>query len=173
MRTFDSGHSPGAYDPRRMRVVLQRVRWAEVAVGEEVVGGIGPGLLALVGVAAGDEPEDARRLARKTVRLRVLAGPERPFDLALLDRPEAALLCVSQFTLLADVRRGNRPSWSAAAPPETAEPLVEAYAGAVAAEGVPVARGRFGASMAVRLENDGPVTLVLDSADLSGPRRGG
>jgi D-tyrosyl-tRNA(Tyr) deacylase len=156
-----------------MRVVLQRVRWAEVTVGDEVVGSIGPGLLALVGVAAGDEPEDARRLARKTVRLRVLAGPERPFDLALADLADAALLCVSQFTLLGDVRRGNRPSWSAAAPPEAAEPLVEAYADAVAAEGVAVERGRFGAAMAVRLENDGPVTLVLDSDELRGPRRAG
>jgi D-tyrosyl-tRNA(Tyr) deacylase len=149
------------------------VRWAEVTVGDEVVGSIGPGLLALVGVAAGDEPEDARRLARKTVRLRVLAGPERPFDLALADLADAALLCVSQFTLLGDVRRGNRPSWSAAAPPEAAEPLVEAYADAVAAEGVAVERGRFGAAMAVRLENDGPVTLVLDSDELRGPRRAG
>jgi D-tyrosyl-tRNA(Tyr) deacylase len=80
---------------------------------------------------------------------------------------------VSQFTLLGDVRRGNRPSWSAAAPPEAAEPLVEAYADAVAAEGVAVERGRFGAAMAVRLENDGPVTLVLDSDELRGPRRAG
>jgi D-aminoacyl-tRNA deacylase len=153
-----------------VRVVLQRVRWARVAVGGEVVGAIGPGLLALVGVAAGDGPGDALLLARKTARLRILAGDERPFDRALPDVPGAALLCVSQFTLLADVRRGNRPSWSAAAPPEEAEPLVEAYAAAVAAEGVPVERGRFGAAMAVSLENDGPVTIVLDSADLRAPR---
>jgi D-tyrosyl-tRNA(Tyr) deacylase len=158
------------YDPRRVRVVLQRVRWARVAVGGEVAGEIGPGLLALVGVAAGDGPAEAALLARKTVRLRVLAGDERPFDRSLLDVPGAALLCVSQFTLLGDVRRGNRPSWSAAAPPEAAEPLVEAYADAVAAEGVPVARGRFGAAMAVSLENDGPVTLVLDSDGLRAPR---
>ena len=81
------------------------------------------------------------------------------------------LLCVSQFTLLGDVRRGNRPSWSAAAPPELAAPLVEAYADAVAALGVPVRRGRFGALMAVSLVNDGPVTLVLDSGSLAQPRR--
>jgi D-aminoacyl-tRNA deacylase len=153
-----------------VRVVLQRVRWARVAVGDDVVGAIGPGLLALVGVAAGDEADEARLLARKTVRLRILAGDDRPFDRALLDVPGAALLCVSQFTLLADVRRGNRPSWSAAAPPEVAEPLVEAYAAAVAEEGVPVERGRFGATMAVSLENDGPVTVVLDGADLRAPR---
>jgi D-aminoacyl-tRNA deacylase len=153
-----------------VRVVLQRVRWARVAVGDEVAGEIGPGLLALVGVAAGDGEEEAALLARKTVRLRVLAGEERPFDRSLLDVPGAALLCVSQFTLLGDVRRGNRPSWSAAAPPEVAEALVEAYAAAAAAEGVPVARGRFGAAMAVSLENDGPVTLVLDSDGLRAPR---
>jgi D-aminoacyl-tRNA deacylase len=153
-----------------VRVVLQRVRWARVTVGGEVVGAIGPGLLALVGVAAGDGPGDAALLARKTARLRVLAGGERPFDRSLLDVPGAALLCVSQFTLLADLRRGNRPSWSAAAAPEQAEPLVEAYAAGVEAEGVPVERGRFGAAMAVALENDGPVTIVLDSAGLRAPR---
>ena len=158
------------YDPP-MRVVLQRVRWATVDVDGERIAAIGPGLLALVGVAAGDGPEDARRLARKTARLRILAGGERPFDLALADVPGAELLCVSQFTLLADVRRGNRPSWAAAAPPEAAAPLVEAYAAAVEAEGVPVSRGRFAATMAVGLENDGPVTIVLDSAELAGPRR--
>jgi D-aminoacyl-tRNA deacylase len=150
--------------------VLQRVWWARVAVAGETVGEIGPGLLALVGVAAHDEAGDAALLARKTVRLRVLPGDERPFDRSLLDVPGAALLCVSQFTLLADVRRGNRPSWSAAAPPERAEPLVEAYAAAIAAEGVPVERGVFGAAMAVSLENDGPVTIVLDSAELRAPR---
>lgn len=157
------------YDPP-VRVVLQRVRWATVDVAGERIAAIGPGLLALVGVAAGDGPEDARRLGEKTARLRILAGPERPFDLSLRDVPGAELLCVSQFTLLADVRRGNRPSWAAAAPPEVAAPLVEAFAAAVASEGVPVSRGRFGAAMAVGLENDGPVTVVLDSADLAGPR---
>lgn len=157
------------YDPG-VRVVLQRVRWATVDVAGERIAAIGPGLLALVGVADGDGPDDALRLARKTARLRVLAGPERPFDLALRDVPGAELLCVSQFTLLADVRRGNRPSWAAAAAPEAAEPLVEAYAAAIEAEGVPVSRGRFAATMAVGLENDGPVTIVLDSAELAGPR---
>lgn len=149
-----------------MRVVLQRVRWARVEVAGEEVGAIGPGLLALVGVAAGDGAADAVRLADKTARLRIFAGGERPFDRALVDVPGAALLCVSQFTLVADLRRGNRPGWSGAARPEEAAPLVEAYAGAVAAHGVPVARGRFGATMAVSLENDGPVTILLDSADL-------
>ena len=157
------------YDPP-VRVVLQRVSWARVEVEGEAVGEIGPGLLALVGVAAGDTPEEARRLAGKTARMRILAGDGRPFDRALVDVPGAALLCVSQFTLLADLRRGNRPGWSRAARPEDAAPLVDAYADAVAAHGVPVSRGRFGAHMAVSLENDGPVTIVLDSDDLAGPR---
>ena len=150
------------YDPV-VRVVLQRVRWATVDVAGERIAAIGPGLLALVGIAAGDGPDDVRRLADKTVRLRILAGPERPFDRALRDVPGAELLCVSQFTLLGDVRRGNRPSWAGAAPPEVAAPLVDAYADAVEAQGVPVSRGRFAATMAVALENDGPVTIVLDS----------
>jgi D-tyrosyl-tRNA(Tyr) deacylase len=153
----------GAYDPG-VRIVLQRVRWARVEVAGEEIGAIGPGLLALVGVAEGDTVEEAHRLADKTARMRIFAGDERPFDRALTDLPGAALLCVSQFTLLADLRRGNRPGWSGAARPEAAEPLVEAYAAAVAAHGVPVARGSFGATMAVSLENDGPVTIVLDSA---------
>jgi D-tyrosyl-tRNA(Tyr) deacylase len=153
-----------------VRIVLQRVAWARVHVDGEEVGAIGPGLLALVGAARGDTAAEAERLAAKTVRLRLFDGPERPFDLPLTDVPGGGLLCVSQFTLLGDVRRGNRPSWSAAAPPEVAEPLVEAYAAGVAAEGVPVERGRFGAAMAVSLENDGPVTLVLDSDGLRAPR---
>lgn len=149
-----------------MRIVLQRVTAAEVRVDGVPVGAIGPGLLALVGVAGGDGAEDARALAAKTLRLRLFRAGERPFDRALADLPEPELLCVSQFTLLGDVRRGNRPSWSGAARPEAAEPLVEAYAAELEAAGVRVARGRFGAAMAVRLENDGPVTLVLDSGEL-------
>lgn len=145
-----------------MRIVLQRVSWARVDVDGEEVGVIGPGLLALVGAARGDTAGQAIRLAAKTVRLRLFAGPDRPFDLPLTEVPGGGLLCVSQFTLLGDVRRGNRPSWSAAAPGEEAEPIVEAYAAAVASHGVAVARGRFGAHMDVALQNDGPVTLVLD-----------
>jgi D-tyrosyl-tRNA(Tyr) deacylase len=145
-----------------VRIVLQRVSWARVHVDGEEAGAIGPGLLALVGAARGDTAEQAGRLAAKTVRLRLFDGPERPFDLPLTEVPGGGLLCVSQFTLLGDVRKGNRPSWSGAAPGEEAEPLVEAYAAAVAAHGVAVGRGRFGAHMDVTLENDGPVTLVLD-----------
>jgi D-tyrosyl-tRNA(Tyr) deacylase len=152
-------------------VVLQRVAWARVAVDGAEVGAIGRGLLALVGAAAGDDPADAERLAAKTVRLRLFPDAERGFEQTLAE-VGGELLCVSQFTLHADVRRGNRPSWAAAAPADAAAPLVEAYARAVEAEGVPVARGRFGAMMAVSLENDGPVTIILDSADLARPRRG-
>jgi D-tyrosyl-tRNA(Tyr) deacylase len=154
-----------------VRVVLQRVAWARVDVDGEEIAEIGPGLLALVGVAAGDGAEDAELLAAKTARLRVFPEGERPFHLPLTELPGGSALCVSQFTLLADVRRGNRPSWAAAAPPEEAEPLVEAYAAALEALGVPVGRGRFAAHMTVSLENDGPVTIVLDSADLRTPRR--
>jgi D-tyrosyl-tRNA(Tyr) deacylase len=156
-----------------MRVVLQRVDGASVEVDGEVAGRIGTGLLALVGVARGDTGEDAARLAAKTVALRVFPAGDRPFDRSVADAG-GAVLVVSQFTLLADLRRGNRPSWSGAAAPGEAAPLVEAYAAAVAAHGVPVARGVFGAHMRVSLTNDGPVTLVLDSgAPRGAPPAGG
>ena len=157
-----------------MRVVLQRVARAEVSADGERLAAIGPGLVALVGVAEGDALADAERLARKTADLRVFASEDgaRPFDRSLRGVPGAGLLCVSQFTLLGDVRRGNRPSWSAAAEPSAAAELVEAYAGALEAIGVPVGRGRFAATMAVELVNDGPVTLVLDSRELARPRSG-
>ena len=153
-----------------MRIVLQRVAWAAVAVEGVEIARIGEGLLALVGVYEGDGPGEADRLARKTVRLRLFADGARGFERSLLD-VGGALLCVSQFTLCGDVRRGNRPSWTAAAAPEVAAPLVERYAEAVEREGVAVARGRFGALMSVSLENDGPVTLLLDSEDFDIPRR--
>lgn len=156
-------------------MVLQRVTRARVRVGDEELAAIGAGLVALVGVAAGDGPGDARLLARKTAALRIFAAEHgaRPFDRCLGEVPGAALLCVSQFTLLGDVRRGNRPSWSEAAEPVAAEGLVEAYAAALEALGVRVGRGRFGAAMAVELENDGPVTILLDSRQLAGPRGAG
>lgn len=153
-----------------MRIVLQRVARASVTVGDEVVGRIGPGLLALVGVRRGDTARDAERLAAKVVKLRLFGDDTRGFERSLAE-VDGQLLCVSQFTLHGDVRRGNRPSWSEAAPPEVAEPLVAAFAHAVEAAGVPVAHGRFGAMMAVELVNDGPVTLVLDSEDFDIPRR--
>lgn len=154
-----------------MRVVLQRVAWARVEVAGETVGEIGPGLLALVGVAHGDGEAEARLLARKTARARLFDGEGKPFDRPITDDPERAVLCVSQFTLHGDLRRGNRPSWSAAAPPGEAEPLVDLYAAALREEGITVATGRFGADMDVSLLNAGPVTLVLDSDELTAPRR--
>lgn len=155
-----------------MRVVLQRVAWAAVAVDGEEIARIGAGLLALIGVEKGDTGDAAERLARKTVRLRLFADEVRGFEKSLLDTG-GALLGVSQFTLHGDVRRGNRPSWTRAAPPEVAEPVVRRYIESVASEGVPTTEGWFGAMMAVSLENDGPVTLVLDSKDFDIPRCGG
>lgn len=155
-----------------MRVVLQRVSWAAVAVEGEEIARIGAGLLALIGVEEGDTEDVADRLARKTVALRLFADEARRFERSLLD-VQGELLGVSQFTLHGDVRRGNRPSWTKAAAPEMAEPLVRRYMDSVKSEGVRVAQGRFGAMMAVSLENDGPATLILDSKDFDIPRRSG
>jgi D-aminoacyl-tRNA deacylase len=155
-----------------VRVVLQRVASASVTVAGAVVGRIETGLVALVGVARDDTPDRAIRLAQKTARLRVLRAPDADFERSLLDGG-AGLLCVSQFTLLADVRRGTRPSWSGAADGATAEPIVRAYGEHLESLGVPVAYGRFGALMVVSFVADGPVTIVLDSADLEAPRGGG
>jgi D-tyrosyl-tRNA(Tyr) deacylase len=147
-----------------------------------MVGSIGAGLLVLLGVAQGDGPEEARRLAAKTAELRIFADPSaslgagspapRRFNRSLLETGGEALV-VSQFTLLADARKGRRPSFTAAAPPEKASALIDVFAQALRELGVSVATGRFGAHMLVELENDGPVTIVLDTADLDRPRRGG
>ena len=155
-----------------MRAVIQRVLRAAVRVEGETVGSIGPGLLVLVGVAEGDGPEQARRLAEKTSELRVFSDDEGRFNRSLVESGGEALV-VSQFTLLADVRKGRRPSFTRAAAPEVASGLVDAYAAALRELGVRVAAGRFGAHMVVELENDGPVTLVVDTDDLERPRRGG
>jgi D-tyrosyl-tRNA(Tyr) deacylase len=132
-----------------------------VQVDEEVVGEIDAGLLVLLGVAAGDAEEHADALAGKVARLRIFEDDGGRFDHSLLDTGSAALV-VSQFTLLADTSKGNRPGFTAAAAPGDAEPLVERFCVTLAALGVPVATGRFGARMAVALVNDGPVTIVLD-----------
>jgi D-tyrosyl-tRNA(Tyr) deacylase len=153
-----------------MRAVLQRVARAAVSVEGETVAATGPGLLVLLGVAQGDGPEEARRLAHKTAELRIFSDAEGRFNLSLVDVGGEALV-VSQFTLFGDTRRGRRPSFTAAAPPEQAAPLVDTYAEALRTLGVPVATGRFGARMRVELENDGPVTLVLDTEELARPRR--
>jgi D-tyrosyl-tRNA(Tyr) deacylase len=141
-----------------VRLVVQRVTSARVTVDGEVVGAVeGPGLLALVGVTHDDTPEAAAALARKVAGLRILRGERSALD------EQAPVLVVSQFTLYADTRKGRRPSWSAAAPGPVAEPLVEAFAAGLRAEGLEVAGGRFGADMAVELVNDGPVTLLLEA----------
>ena len=145
---------------RNMKAVLQRVSRASVRVEGDVVGEIGPGLCVLLGVGRGDGPEEAAKLAGKVARLRVFERDGR-FDVSLLDAGGEALV-VSQFTLLADTARGNRPSFTDAAPPELAEPLFEAFCAELRSLGVTVATGRFGARMAVELVNDGPVTIVLD-----------
>ena len=132
-----------------------------MAVGGDVVGAIGPGLCVLLGVAADDGEAEADRLAAKVARLRVFAGADGRFDRSLLDERGSALV-VSQFTLIADTTKGNRPSFSGAAEPTLAEALYERFCAVLAAEGVPVARGVFGARMQVSLVNDGPVTLVLE-----------
>jgi D-tyrosyl-tRNA(Tyr) deacylase len=154
-----------------LKAVIQRVSKASVSVGAEAVGRIGPGLAVLLGVAQGDTAADARRLAEKTARLRIFSDAEGRFNFSLLDSGGEALV-VSQFTLLADSRKGRRPSFTRAAPPEEAEPLVGEYEAALRRLGVRVAGGRFGAHMQVEILNDGPVTIILDSAELERPRRG-
>ena len=143
-----------------MRAVCQRVSTARVLVGGELAGEIGPGLCVLLGVAREDGTAEAVHLAGKVARLRVFEDEDGRFDRSLLDAGGAALV-VSQFTLVADTAKGNRPSFSGAAPPEQAEPLYEFFCTELRALGVPVEQGVFGARMAVELVNDGPVTIVL------------
>jgi D-tyrosyl-tRNA(Tyr) deacylase len=145
-----------------LRAVVQRVREARVTVAGERVAEMGEGLLALVGVARGDAPGDAAALAEKLVHLRVFEDADGRMNRSLLETG-GTLGVVSQFTLLADARRGRRPSFLEAAPPEAAEPLVEAIVGHARAAGVAVVTGRFRARMDVTLVNAGPVTLLLDT----------
>ena len=140
-----------------MRAVVQRVSYARVTPGGEV----GPGVAVLLGVAADDDDDKADRLAGKIARLRIFEGDDGKFDLSLLDTGGAALV-VSNFTLIADTSRGNRPSFSGAARPEEAETLYERFCEGLRELGVEVATGVFGARMEVTLANDGPVTVVLD-----------
>ncbi len=145
-----------------MRAVVQRVGSASVAVDGEIVCRIGRGLLVLLGIKQGDEASDARWMADKLVSLRLFADAAGKFDQSVLDA-RGEMLVVSQFTLYADVRKGRRPSFTDAAPPELAEPLYREVIARVGAHGVPVAGGRFGARMHVALVNDGPVTVVVES----------
>ena len=149
-----------------MKACIQRVRRAKVTVAGETAGEIGQGFLVLLGVAAEDTEAEARQLAEKTVGLRVFEDDQEKMNLALAD-VGGAMLVVSQFTLLADCRKGRRPSFVAAAPPDLAETLYQAFVDAVTRHGIPVATGRFRQHMEVELVNDGPVTLVLDTAELA------
>ena len=146
-----------------MRAVIQRVRSARVIVGDEVVGAVGRGLLVLLGVAPADTAVEVQWLADKVVGLRIFADEDGKMNRSVAE-VGGGVLVVSQFTLHGDCRKGRRPSFVGAAPPETAEPLYEAFLNAVRALGVPTAAGRFGAMMQVELVNDGPVTLILDTA---------
>ena len=154
-----------------MRAVVQRVSKASVAVADEEVGSIGPGLLVLLGVSSGDGEEEARYIADKTLNLRIFPDDKGRFDRSALDIG-AQVLVVSQFTLYGDTRRGRRPSFTQAAPPDLASSLVERTVALLAESGLRVETGRFQAHMEVSLVNDGPVTIILDSDDRDRPRRG-
>lgn len=145
-----------------MRVVIQRVRRARVTVDERVVGEIGDGILVLLGVGKGDSSEAAKYLAEKTASLRIFSDVEGKMNVSLLESGGAALV-VSQFTLYGDVRRGRRPGFDRAAPQTEANLLYEEYVTNLKALGVPVQTGIFQAHMVVELENDGPVTILVDS----------
>ena len=145
-----------------MKALLQRVTSASVSVAGEVVGRIGLGLVVFVGVAQGDTEKDAQFLAQKTANLRIFADKDGKFNLSALDI-KGELLLVSQFTLLADARRGRRPSFVEAAPPALAEELFEQFVEQARATGLKVETGRFQQYMQVEIHNDGPVTILLDS----------
>jgi D-tyrosyl-tRNA(Tyr) deacylase len=147
-----------------MRALLQRVSHASVTVDEQVVGQIGQGLLVLLGVGRDDSEVQVKALADKIVYLRIFGDDEGKMNRSLLDIG-GEVLVVSQFTLYADTRRGRRPSFTDAAPPSIAEPLVERFKDAIAAYGLTVVDGIFGAYMQVELLNDGPVTIWLDSEE--------
>ncbi len=147
-----------------MKALLQRVTQASVSVGGEVVGRIGPGLVVLLGIAAGDTEKDAEYLAQKTVNLRIFSDEEGKFNLSALEI-KGELLVVSQFTLLADTRKGRRPSFVNAAPPDHARELCDYFVEQARAAGLKVATGRFQEHMLVEIRNDGPVTILLDSRE--------
>ena len=152
-----------------MKALLQRVGEASVRVGDEVVGRIGQGLVVFVGVAAGDNEEDVEYLVAKTVGLRIFADESGKFNISVEDI-KGELLLVSQFTLLASTRKGRRPGFTEAAPPEVAEELFERFVERARATGLGVATGRFQQHMQVEIHNDGPVTIMLDSGDRQLPR---
>jgi len=147
-----------------VKALLQRVTSASVSVTDEVAGRIEQGLVALIGVASSDTRKDAQYLAQKAANLRIFTDEAGRFNLSVLDI-NGELLIVSQFTLMADTRRGRRPSFTEAAPPAQAEELFECFVEEVRATGLKVATGRFQQYMQVEIHNDGPVTILLDSSD--------
>jgi D-tyrosyl-tRNA(Tyr) deacylase len=149
-----------------MKALVQRVSEAKVSVGDRVVGSVGRGLLVLLGVEGSDGEREAAILARKIVHLRIFEDDAGKMNRSVLELG-GGVLVVSQFTLCADLRKGNRPSFIDAAPPERAQALYTRFCADMGAHGAPVATGEFAAHMAVRLTNDGPVTIWLDSASLA------
>ena len=145
-----------------MKIVLQRVSQAEVTVGGERAGRIGPGLVLLVGIGQNDTEEQARYLAEKCLNLRIFEDDEGKMNRSLLDI-SGQILAISQFTLYGDTRKGRRPGFTEAAPPEQAEPLYERFVEFLREGGVTVETGQFGRHMLVRIHNDGPVTLILEA----------
>jgi D-tyrosyl-tRNA(Tyr) deacylase len=152
-----------------VKALIQRVSRAQVSVGGEVIGRIDTGLVVFVGVAAGDEKADTDYLVNKIVNLRIFADADCKFNLSLLD-VKGELLLVSQFTLIADTRKGRRPSFTNAAPPDVAEALFNDFVAEARKTGVTVATGKFQAHMLVELANDGPVTIMIDSRERLMPR---
>ena len=150
-----------------MKALLQRVSEASVSVSGEEVGRIGPGLVVFLGVADGDTERDAQYLMQKIINLRIFADADEKFNLSALDI-NGELLLVSQFTLLADTRKGRRPSFTEAAPPDRAEELFEYFVEQARASGLKVATGLFQQYMQVEIHNDGPVTVMLDSREKLG-----
>lgn len=145
-----------------MRLVLQRVQRGKVSVDEQTIAEIGPGLVILLGIAPGDSEADAQTLVEKVVHLRIFEDEAGKMNLSLLEVKGEAIV-VSQFTLYADTRKGRRPSFTGAALPDLARPLVEHFAALLRQQGVPTQTGQFGAHMLVELANDGPVTIVLET----------
>lgn len=144
-----------------MRAVIQRVSKGSVTIRGQRVAEIGLGLVILLGIGPGDDLEKARLMARKIAALRIFEDEQEKMNLSVLDVNGAAIV-VSQFTLYADTRKGNRPSFVEAAPPAVARPLCDQFAALLAEQGVPVQTGEFGAMMAVEIHNDGPVTIVME-----------
>ena len=153
-----------------MRALIQRVTQASVSVDGEVLGHIGPGLVVFVGISRTDEQPQIDYIVSKTVNLRVFADADGRFNLSALD-VRASLLVISQFTLYADTRRGRRPSFTEAAPPDEAGRMFESVTRAFGDTGLQIRTGRFQAHMEVSIHNDGPVTVMLDSDDQARPRR--